>query len=107
MMFDVIRCSLSAPNRLVPVKELLGRSEGSRMPQVNPSLLTRKAAELASKACPTGALTLIQQQDRELLRLDYGKCIGCGRCMNIAQPSISPAERLACCGGLKRQLVRH
>jgi Ni,Fe-hydrogenase III small subunit/ferredoxin len=104
MIFDVVRCSLSAPNRLVPVKELLGRADGSRMPQVNPLLLNRKAAELASSACPTGALTLVQQQDRELLRLDYGECIGCGRCME--QPAISPAERLAC-GGSKRQLVRH
>jgi Ni,Fe-hydrogenase III small subunit len=48
------------------------------------------------------------------MRLDYGECIGCGRCMeeakataNSGQPSISPAERLGCCGGLKRQLVRH
>jgi Ni,Fe-hydrogenase III small subunit/Pyruvate/2-oxoacid:ferredoxin oxidoreductase delta subunit len=105
MIFDVIRRSLSAPNRLVPVEELLGRTEGSRMPQVNAALLNRKAAELASAACPTGALTLIKQKDRELLRLDYGECIGCGRCMD--QPGVSPAPRLTCCGGWKSQLVRH
>src|SRR3989442_15646654 len=104
MILDVIRCSLSAPNRLIPVKELLGRTEGSRMIQVNPALLNRKAAELASSACPTGALTLVHQQDRELLRLDYGECIGCGRCMNIAQPAFYSAERLACCGGSKHEL---
>ena len=105
MILDVIRASLSAPNRLIPVKELLGRAEGSRMPQVNPSLLNRQAAELASGACPTGALTLIQQQDRKLLRLDYGECIGCGRCME--HPAFAPVDRVACCGGSKRQLVRH
>src|SRR5437016_4673499 len=105
MIFDAVRCSLSAPNRLIPVNELLGQAEGGRMPQINPSLLTRKAAELASDACPTGALTLIQQQDRELLRLDYGECIGCGRCMD--QPGISIAQRVTCCGGSKNQLVRH
>ena len=105
MIFDVIRCSLNAPNRLVPVEQLRGQAEGSRMPQVNPALLSRKSAEQASAACPTGALSLVLQQGRELLRLDYGECIGCGRCME--HPCISPASGLSCCGGSKSELVRH
>ena len=104
MIFDVVRCSLKAPKRLVPVQELLGDAAGSRLPQINPSLLDRETAEKVSSGCPTGALTLVKQNDRELLRLDYGECIGCGRCME--HPAFSPAERLACCGGAKQQLVR-
>lgn len=105
MILDVVRCSLRAPKRLIPVQELLGSVTGSRLPQINPALLDRKTAECASSACPTGALTLVKQNDRELLRLDYGECIGCGRCME--HPAFSPAERLACCGKPKQQLVRH
>lgn len=105
MILDVVRCSLNAPNRLIPVQELLGSSAGSRLPQINPSLLDRKTAESVSGACPTGALTLVKQNDHELLRLDYGECIGCGRCMEHA--AFLPTERLACCGGSKQQLTRH
>jgi Ni,Fe-hydrogenase III small subunit/NADH:ubiquinone oxidoreductase subunit 2 (subunit N) len=61
--------------------------------------------ELASRACPTNALTLVQREERELLRLDYGECIGCGRCMD--QPGFTPAQHLTCCGGSKSRLVRH
>ncbi len=105
MILDVIRRSLNAPSRLVPVESLLGRADGGRMPQVDPSLLTREMAENACRLCPTSALSLVQRQEKELLSLDYGECIGCGRCMELQAFSI--AERLTCCGVSKQRLVRY
>lgn len=107
MIFDVITRSLKAPQRLVTVEQLLGRAEGSRMPQVDAAKLTAAAARQACDLCPTAALAMVQpqEQEKELLALDYGKCIGCGRCMEVA--AFSPAERLANCGVSKRELVRY
>ena len=105
MIFDVVLRSLKAPQRLVTVDQLLGRAEGSRMPQVNPALLTAEMAKQACNTCPTEALSLAKPQEKELLSLDYGKCIGCGRCFEFA--AFSPAERLANCGVSKNELVRH
>ncbi len=105
MILDVVACSLRAPNRLIPVEALLGRADGSRMPQVQPPLLTKDSAERASRACPTSALSLVQVKERKLLRLDYGECIGCGRCMEI--PGFAPAERLTVCGARRKELVQY
>ena len=105
MIFDVIQRSLKAPNRLVTVDELLGRAEGSRMPEVNPALLTEEIARQACNVCPTAAFAPAKPQEKVLLALDYGKCIGCGRCFEFA--SFSPAERLTNCGASKAGLVRY
>jgi Ni,Fe-hydrogenase III small subunit len=105
MIFDVIERSLSAPSRLIPVEALLGRADGSRMPEVHPALLTREIARRAAGVCPTAALSLVQQQQQEMLCLDYGKCIGCGRCAEL-EPFVI-AERLTCCGASRQELVRY
>jgi Ni,Fe-hydrogenase III small subunit len=62
-------------------------------------------AENACRLCPTSALSLVQRQEKELLSLDYGECIGCGRCMELQ--AFSTAERLTCCGVSKQRLVRY
>jgi Ni,Fe-hydrogenase III small subunit len=105
MIFDVILRSLKAPRRLVTVDELLGRAEGSRMPQIDAAKLTAGMARQACDICPTAALAMAKPQETELLALDYGKCIGCGRCMELV--AFSPAERLTNCGVSKKELVRY
>jgi len=107
MIFDVIERSLKAPQRLVPLEELLGRAAGSRMPEVNPTELSREAAEAAGAACPTSALSIVDVSGRRLLRMDYGECIGCGRCFEAGGRAFSPATKLSCCGVRRQQLVRH
>lgn len=105
MIFDVIHRSLKAPNRLVTVEELLGRAEGGRMPQVNAAKLTPEMAKQVGEVCPTAALAMAKPQDKELLCLDYGKCIGCGRCFEHA--AFSQAERVAGCGVSRQELLRY
>jgi Ni,Fe-hydrogenase III small subunit/NAD-dependent dihydropyrimidine dehydrogenase PreA subunit len=107
MISDVITRSMKAPQRLVSVEQLLGRAEGSRMPQVDPAKLTAAMARQACDVCPTAALAMarLHEQEKELLALDYGKCIGCGRCMELA--AFSPAERLKNCGVSRQELVRY
>jgi Ni,Fe-hydrogenase III small subunit len=105
MILDVIQRSLQSPNRLVPVESLLGRADGGRMPHVDASLLTAEMAETACRLCPTSALSLVHREEKELLCLDYGQCIGCGRCAELKAFSI--AERLTCCGVSKQRLVKY
>src|SRR5260370_7868759 len=105
MIFDVIETSLKAPSRIIPVKALFGSSDGARMPHIEPSLLTREMAEAACRLCPTLALSSVRIQDAELLSLDYGKCIGCGRCAELNAFSI--AQRLARCGLPRQGLVQY
>jgi Ni,Fe-hydrogenase III small subunit/ferredoxin len=107
MILDVIECSLKAPNRIIPVEALAGNVAGSRMPQVQPSMLTKESAERASSACPTAALSLIERQGQKLLCMDYGQCIGCGRCMEVEPRAFIPADRLGCCGVSKSELARY
>jgi Ni,Fe-hydrogenase III small subunit/ferredoxin len=105
MIFDVIESSLKAPSRLIPVEALLCQATGSRMPQVQPCLLTKEMAELASSVCPTSALSLTEMNGEKLLRMDYGECIGCGRCMELE--AFSPAERLPRCGVRRQRLIQY
>ncbi|HSM85536.1 MAG TPA: NADH-quinone oxidoreductase subunit NuoB [Candidatus Limnocylindrales bacterium] len=107
MIFDVITRSLNAPQRLVSVEELLGRAEGSRMPEVSPSRLNRDVAETVSSVCPTSALRIVETNGKKLLRFDYGECIGCGRCVEAGKGAFAVAARLHRCGVGRRQLVQH
>jgi Ni,Fe-hydrogenase III small subunit/ferredoxin len=105
MILDVIESSLKAPSRLIPVEALLGQATGSRMPQVQPCLLTKEMAELATGVCPTSALSLTEMNGQKLLRMDYGECIGCGRCMELE--AFVSAERLPCCGVRRQKLIQY
>ena len=107
MIFDVIQRSLKAPQRLIPVAELLGHAAGARMPEVDPARLSREVAEMASTLCPTSALSMVEVKGRQLLRMDYGECIGCGRCFEAGKQAISAATKLSCCGVQRQELVQY
>ncbi len=106
MIFDVVTRSLTSPNVLIPVEELFGDAKGSRMPEVQLASLTRDAAQKAVDACPTAALTLEQSATETHLVLNYGGCIGCGRCVAASDGALVLAQRLAPCGVSKTALVR-
>jgi Ni,Fe-hydrogenase III small subunit/ferredoxin len=100
--FDIAKASLLSPKVLMPVSALLGDARGSRMPDVDPARLTAAIAERATAACPTAALTL----EGSRLTLDYGGCIGCGRCIEVGDGAFLLAEKLSLCGVGKKRLIR-
>jgi Ni,Fe-hydrogenase III small subunit/ferredoxin len=106
MIFDAIQRSLKSPKVLIPVEDLLGDATGSRMPEVQPALLTEGKAKAAAEACPTSALAVSSLAAGTVLSLDYGECIGCGRCMETGSGAFAAASRLVHCGVRKEQLVR-
>ena len=107
MILDVLKNSLAAPSHLIPVEALLGNCQGSRMPEVRPAALTSAAAHLAAEACPTAALAVERSAEKLQLKLDYGKCIGCGRCMQVAPEAFVRAERFTCVGVSREALIRY
>jgi Ni,Fe-hydrogenase III small subunit/ferredoxin len=106
MIVDILRASVSGSARLIPVEALRRNCDGSRMPVVRPELLTTEGAQLAAEVCPTEALVLQQQSGRLRLRLDYGKCIGCGRCVLAAPEAIVTARSFSRAGVCREELVR-
>lgn len=107
MITDVVFRSLKSRSQLVPVEELLNGCAGSRMPEVVPDRLTTQIAVIAAETCPTGAISTEMRDGGGLaLRLDYGKCIGCGRCVDQGQGAIRLAERFTRCGVSREGLVR-
>ena len=76
------------------------------MPDVRAEELTPVAAGKAVEVCPTDALQLETGEGRAHLSLDYGKCIGCGRCSDVAPMAFIPATRLPRAGVPRRELVR-
>ena len=106
MIFDVVKQSLKSSSVLIPVEALLGDATGSRMPEVRPDLLTPTIAETIVSACPTSALAINKSESRLVFELDYGECIGCGRCFEPSSGALVPARSLQCCGAGRRGLVR-
>ena len=106
MTFDLVYKSLTSRRVLVPVEELLGNPSGSRMPVVESARLSPAIARRIASACPTSALTTTELAGRSLLTLDYGECIGCGRCFEPSDGAVAPATRLACLGVSREALVR-
>ncbi len=106
MIFDVVVQSLKGSQVLVPVEKLLGAAEGSRMPDVEPKLLTKEVALRAVAACPTGALSITQSEAGKVFALDYGECVGCGHCYPASGGALFPAKRVLCCGASRSGLVR-
>ena len=102
MIFDVVKRSLQSPNVLIPVEDLLGDCRGSRLPDVHASMLTHNIAQRVVAACPTSALSYSNSR----LSLDYGDCIGCGRCIEASEGALHAAEKLTRCGVSKHALVR-
>jgi Ni,Fe-hydrogenase III small subunit len=106
MITDVMFRSLRSRSQLIPVEELLNNCAGSRMPEVVPKLLTVQRAVNAAGVCPTGAITAeSSDQGHMTLRLDYGKCIGCGRCVEVGEGAVRPAEQFSRCGVSRAGLV--
>ena len=107
MILDVLKNGLAASSRLIPVEALLGNCQGSRMPEVLPAGLTPGAAHLAAEVCPTAALVLEARNEQFRLKLDYGKCIGCGRCIQVAPEAFDRTERFTRAGVSREELIRY
>src|SRR5205085_6351537 len=107
MISDVAFRSLRSRSQLIPVEDLLNRCAGSRTPEVVPELLTAQIAMRVAQACPTEAITTEPRSNGGLaLRLDYGKCIGCGRCVDQGEGAVLPARRFSRCGASREELIR-
>jgi len=106
MIGDVIERSLRQQSRVIPVEALLGNCDGSRMPDIVADRLTPTLAQRLVEVCPTGALGIDEYQGRHCLRLSYGHCIGCGKCVEAGQGSVIAAKRFKWCGVAKAQALR-
>jgi Ni,Fe-hydrogenase III small subunit len=105
MIFDLVKRSLTSPRVLVPVEELFNNARGSRMPEVCAGALNAAIARRVVEPCGTSALTLNEADGRVLLSLDYGRCTGCGRCIEAGEGALLLADRISC--GIGRQgLIR-
>jgi Ni,Fe-hydrogenase III small subunit/ferredoxin len=107
MIFDVAARSLASKQVLIPVERLLGDCTGSRIPHIEPRLLTYDAASRAVAACPTSALRLENHHDIRQLILDYAECTGCGQCIEASSGPFSAATKNVPCGVSRSALIRH
>lgn len=105
MIFDIVQRSLGSPRVLIPAEELTANARGSRMPGVRAEALSAESARRAVAACELSALTLDEAGQRVALALDYGKCTGCGRCIEAVPEAFFSAERVPC-GVARPALVR-
>lgn len=105
MIFDIMKRSLSSPNVLVSVEELIVNSQGSRMPDMRSDALTALIARRAVDACNISALAIDELDGRSILSLDYGKCTGCGHCIEVAEDVLFFADSVRC-GVTRQALVR-
>jgi Ni,Fe-hydrogenase III small subunit/ferredoxin len=107
MIFDLVKRSVRSPNVLLSVDDLMAaNAHGSRMPEIEPKLLTSAVARRAADACSTSALQINDADGHGILTLDYGDCIGCGRCIEVGAGAFLAAERLSCCGVSQQALRR-
>jgi len=106
VIFDVIERSLRQRNRVIRVEELLDNCNGSRMPAVLAARLTPAICQGLAEVCPTKAITLGESEGKPYLQLDYGKCVGCGRCIEEGSGAVEIAHHLEGCGGQKNDLIR-
>jgi Ni,Fe-hydrogenase III small subunit/Pyruvate/2-oxoacid:ferredoxin oxidoreductase delta subunit len=106
MIGDVIERSLRQRSPSIPVKALLGNCDGSRMPEIVADRLTPDLAQTLVKVCPTSAIDIEEREGRRCLRLSYGQCIGCGKCVEASQGAAVVAKQFKCCGLTKEQTMR-
>jgi len=106
MIFEIAKRSLQSKSVLLPVESLFASATGSRMPAVDGSKLDHAIAQRVVEACPTSALALEAAGSRRRLALDYGKCTGCGECIERGRGAFVAAEKLIQCGVSKARLVR-
>jgi len=105
MIFDIVQRSLSSPGVLVPFEALIANSRGSRMPDVRQEALTASIARRAVASCALSALIIEEEDGRSILSLDYGKCTGCGHCIEAGEGAFLLAESVQC-GVARQTLVR-
>lgn len=104
MSRGMLRESLLGARPLVAARELQADGgEGSRLPEVVSAALTPELAARAAATCPTGALALLSSG--ESVELDYGKCVGCGRCVELAPAAFRPRKSAPPCGVRREGLV--
>jgi Ni,Fe-hydrogenase III small subunit/NAD-dependent dihydropyrimidine dehydrogenase PreA subunit len=106
MIFDVMKRSIASAQVLIPVEELLGDCRGGRMPEVQPALLTAGIVKRIVDACSTSALALDHAKGSTRLILNYGECVGCGRCIEASEGAVLAAARFVPCGVMKQRLIR-
>jgi Ni,Fe-hydrogenase III small subunit/NAD-dependent dihydropyrimidine dehydrogenase PreA subunit len=106
MIGDTVERSLRSPKVLIPVRELFLNAAGSRMPDVQPDLVTDEVARRVAAACPTSALKVDERSGQTHLVLNYGECIGCSRCVAASDGALRYAEQFARCGVQKEALIR-
>jgi Ni,Fe-hydrogenase III small subunit len=106
MIGDVMGQSLRQPNRIIPVEALLGNCDGSRMPEIVAERLTPAIAQRITEVCPTRALGLEESGGHGCLKLSYGDCIACGKCIESGEGAVISAKRFTWCGVPKSQIVR-
>ena len=94
MIGDAVERSLRSPQVLISVSELFSNAAGSRMPDVQPDLLTDEVARRVVAACPTSALKVDEAAGRPHLILNYGECIACSRCVAAGNGAFRYAERV-------------
>jgi Ni,Fe-hydrogenase III small subunit/uncharacterized Fe-S cluster protein YjdI len=107
MIGDVIGLSLRQPNHVVPVEALLGNCDGSRMPVICSEALTPAVAQKIVEVCPTAALELKQYQGQRCLSLSYGRCTGCGRCIDAGGDAAVRAKRTPWRGVAREDITRY
>ncbi len=76
------------------------------MPDVYPALLTPEIARRVTEICPTTAFTTREEGNQLELRLSYGECIACGRCIEVGHGAIVAARAFPWTGVPKQSLVR-
>ena len=107
MIGDVIGLSLRQPNHVVPVEVLLGNCDGSRMPLICSENLTPAVAQKIVEVCPTAALELKEYQGQRCLSLSYGRCTGCGRCIDVGGDAVVPAKHIPWRGIASEEITRY
>lgn len=106
MIFQIIERSLREPMRVIPVESLIGNCVGSRMPDVVGSRLTPSIAQKLVDVCPTAAFQVEERANQSVLKLLYGKCIGCGECFEPSEGAVVAAKSFSWCGRSRDGLVR-
>ncbi len=106
MMGNVIEQSLRGPSPLIPAEALIGNGHGSRMPGIVAALLTPAIAQKLADLCPTSALAIQQSGALRCLRLSYGRCIGCGKCVEAGEGAVVAETQFSRCGVTKEQTIR-
>lgn len=106
MIGDVIGLSLRQSSQLVPVEALLGNCDGSRMPVIRAERLTPTIAQKIVEVCPTSALGIEEHGGQHCLRLSYGQCIGCGRCIDSGEDAVIAAAHVPWRGVTKEEITR-